>query len=62
MFKIDILFFFMFVFTCLILLKNLTKFISALLQKEPQPMVYGNRDLIILGLSISYFITYIHYQ
>ena len=59
MHNIDTIYLFVFVFTILVSLKNVTKFIGALLQKEPKPLVYSNRELIFLGLSISYIITYI---
>ena len=59
MLNIESIYFFIFVFTILVSLKNVTKFISALLQKEPKPLVYSNRELIFLGLSISYIITYL---
>jgi hypothetical protein len=39
--------------------KNVTNFIGALLQKEPKPLVYSDRELILLGISISYIITYL---
>jgi hypothetical protein len=32
---------------------------SALLQTEPKPLEYSDRELFLLGLSISYIITYI---
>jgi len=59
MHNIETIYLFVFVFTILVSLKNVTKFIGALLQREPKPLVYGNRELIFLGLSISYIITYI---
>jgi hypothetical protein len=59
MHNIDAIYLFIFVFTILVSLKNVTKFVSALLQKEPKPMVYSNRELILLGVSISYIITYL---
>ena len=59
MHNIETLYFFIFVFTNLVILKNITKFISALLQKEPKPLDYSNRELIALALSISYTITYL---
>ena len=59
MHNIDAIYFFVFVFTILVSLKNVTKFIGALLQREPKPLVYSNRELIFLGLSLSYIITYI---
>ena len=61
MHNIDTIYFFIFVFTILVFLKNLTKFIGALLDKNPKPLVYTNWELIILGLSISYIITYLNY-
>jgi hypothetical protein len=61
MHNIDTIYFFIFVFTILVSLKNLTKFIGALLDKNPKPLVYTNRELLILGLSISYIITYLNY-
>jgi len=59
MHSIDTIYFFIFVFTLLVSLKNVTKFIGALLQKEPKPLVYSSRELIYLGLSLSYIITYL---
>jgi len=59
MHNIETIYLFIFVFTILVVLKNITKFISALLSKEPKPLVYNNRELIFLGLSLSYLITYI---
>jgi hypothetical protein len=59
MHNIEAIYLFIFVFTILVSLKNVTKFVGALLQKEPKPMVYSNRELILLGVSISYIITYL---
>ena len=59
MHNIDTIYFFIFVFTVLVSLRNVTKFVSALLQKEPKPLVYSNKELISIGLSISYIITYL---
>ncbi len=61
MLDLNALYFFSFVFSILIILRNTTKFISSLLPKEPKPIYYGNMELIYLGLSISYFFTYIFY-
>jgi len=57
--SIGSLFFFLLVFTSLIFLKSLTKFLGALLQKEPRVLLFSNRELILLGASISYILTYI---
>ena len=59
MHNIETIYFFIFVFTILVSLKNAAKFLGALLQKEPEPMVYSDRELIFLAISISYIITYI---
>jgi hypothetical protein len=42
-----------------VVIKHTTKFIGALLSKTPKPLVYGDRELIFLGISLSYLITYI---
>jgi len=57
--NIENIFLFIFVFTILISLRGLFKIIGSLVQKEPTPLKFSNRELIFLGLSISYIITYI---
>jgi len=59
MHNINTIYFFIFVFTILVTLSNVLKFLRVLLQKEPKPLVLSNRELLLLGVSISYFITYI---
>jgi hypothetical protein len=59
MHNFETIYLFIFVFTILVTLKHITKFIGALLQPVPQPTVYSNKELLYLGLSISYIITYI---
>lgn len=59
MHNIDTIYFFIFVFTILVLLNNVTKLVRALSQNEPKPIVYSNKELIYLGVSISYIITYL---
>jgi hypothetical protein len=59
MHNIDTIYLFIFVFTILVSLKNVTKFVGALLQKDPKPLFYSNRELTFLALSISYIITYL---
>jgi len=59
MHNIETIYLFIFVFAILVVFKNTTKFISALLSSEPKLLVYNNRELIFLGLSLSYLITYI---
>ena len=62
MHNIESIYFFILVFTILVSLKNVLKFMGALLQREPKPLDYSNRELIFLGLSISYIITYIFFK
>jgi len=62
MHNIDTIYLFIFVFTILVTLMNVLKFLSALLQKEPKPLVLGNRELFLLGISMSYLITYLLVQ
>ena len=50
---------FVFVFSTLVLLKTVFKFLSSLLQTPPQKLILSNRELIYNGLSLSYIITYI---
>jgi hypothetical protein len=59
MHNIETIYLFIFLFTILVVFKGITKFISALLSSEPKQLVYGDRELIFLGLSLSYLITYI---
>jgi hypothetical protein len=59
MHKIETIYLFLFVFSILVSLKGFIKFLSALLQKDPKPLVFSNRELLYLGASISYLITYI---
>jgi len=59
MLNIENLFFFLFVFSSLILLRSLGKLVSTLLQREPKPLYLSDRELILLGTSISYITTYI---
>lgn len=59
MHNIETIYLFIFVFTILVTLRNVARFLSALLQKEPKPLVYSNRELILFGFSLSYIITYI---
>ena len=50
---------FVFVFTSLVLLRTVYKFLSSLLQTPPQRMILSNRELIFNGLSLSYLITFL---
>lgn len=58
----DSVFFFMFVFALLTTFRNLLNFLSALSQKTPEKYVLSDRELIILGCSLSYIFTYIFFK
>jgi len=60
MLNTESLFYFILIFSILTHVKFLFKILGTLLQKEPQQVQFSNRDLIYLGLSLSYIITYIH--
>jgi hypothetical protein len=60
MHNIDSIYFFVFIFTILVFIQNSIKIISSLLDEEPKGLT--SRELIILGLSISYITTYINYE
>jgi len=57
--NLNFIFLFIFVFSILILLRDLGKVIGALSQRVPLVVVFSDRELILLGTSISYIITYI---
>jgi hypothetical protein len=61
MLNIDTIFFFLFVFSILVSLRLVLKYVGALLQREPSQVILSSRELIYFGLSISYIITYIRF-
>lgn len=61
MINTQVVFFFLFVFSCLILTKFFFKIMSALLQVNPKPLLMSNWELIIVGLTTSYIITYLKF-
>jgi len=58
MYNIDSLFLFLNIFSILIILRVIHRFMSALLSNPPIPMVMTNKELIVLGISIAYTLTY----
>lgn len=56
------LFFFLNIFSILIVLKNIVKFLGTLSQKNPQPMDISGRELLYLGMSVSFIITYFYFN
>jgi hypothetical protein len=59
MLNTESVYFFIFVFSTLVLLNFSSKFLRALLLTNPKPFVMSDRELIILASSISYVITYL---
>ena len=59
MFNIESIYFFVFVFTILVVLRTAKKFVSSLLQNPPKQLVMSNGELILNGLALSYILTYI---
>ncbi len=58
MFNIDTLFLFFNVFSILLVLRVIYRFISALLSNPPTRLIMNNRELIFFGISLAYTITY----
>lgn len=56
------LFFFINIFSILIILKNIVKFLGTLSQKNPQPMDISGRELLYFGMAVSYIITYFYFN
>jgi len=50
---------FFFIFSILVLIRISFIFLRALLQNPPEIMRLSSRELIFLGINLSYFITYI---
>lgn len=62
MLNVNVIFFFLFIFSILVSLRTVFKYIGALLQRDPQQVKISSRELIYIGLSISYIFTYIHFN
>jgi hypothetical protein len=59
MINLDSLFLFTFIFSILTVLRTVFRFISALLQNPPKPFVMSSRELFLLGITVSYALTYL---
>ena len=57
--NIDSAYLLLFIFSILSVLRAVLKFISSLLQDPPQRLVLSSWELIFIGLSISYCLTYL---
>lgn len=59
MFNTETIFLFIFVLSSINVTKHLFKFLTSLLQKNPQPMRIGSGEVFLLMISISYIITFV---
>jgi hypothetical protein len=59
MLNIETLFLFIFIFSTLTLSKTVVKVISAVSQKNPQPVFKSDTSLLFNGLALTYIITYL---
>jgi hypothetical protein len=57
--NIDTFYLFVFIFSTLTVVKTVGRIISSLFLNPPKPMVWGKWELMFLGLTISYCLTYI---
>jgi hypothetical protein len=57
--NIDTLFLFILIFSTLTLSKTIVKVISAVSQKNPQPVFKSDTSLLFNGLALTYIITYL---
>jgi hypothetical protein len=57
--QLDSLFFFLFLFSILYVLRIVFRFMSALLQNPPKKLILSDRELFLINITISYIITYI---
>jgi hypothetical protein len=59
MLNIHTLFLFCFIFSVLNVIRACFRLIGTLLQSNPEKLVISGRELLILGLTISYVLTYL---
>jgi len=59
MYNIETLFLFLNIFSILYVSRVIYRFISALLSNPPIKLIMNNGELIFLGITIAYIITYI---
>jgi len=57
--NINTIFLFFFIFSVLTVLRTVIGFIRALSQNPPQPLALSGRELILLGITVSYCLTYL---
>ena len=56
---LNTIYLFVFIFSILIVVKTVGRIISSLFSLQPKLIVWGRGELLYLGLSIAYCITYI---
>jgi hypothetical protein len=57
--NLDSIFLFILIFSVLTVLRTVFRFISTLSQKIPTKLVLSGRELIFLGLAVTYCLTYL---
>jgi len=59
MLDINNIFLFIYIFSWLVCTKEIIKLLRSIFSTPPKPLIYSNLEVIYLGLSISYIITYL---
>jgi hypothetical protein len=57
--NLDSIFLFIFIFSVLTVVRTVFRFVSALSQSPPTKLVLSGRELISLGLAVTYTLTYL---
>jgi hypothetical protein len=57
--NLNTIFLFFFIFSVLTVVRTAFRFIRALSQTPPKPLEFSGRELIFLGIAVSYCLTYI---
>jgi|694.fasta_scaffold00190_52 hypothetical protein len=57
--NIDTLYLFVFIFSIISITRIFLKFIISLLQTDPKPILFSNREIFLYGLFLTYIITFL---
>jgi hypothetical protein len=57
--NLNTIFLFLFIFSVLTVVRTVFRFVRTLSQNPPKPLEFGDRELIFLGITVSYCLTYI---
>jgi len=57
--NIDTIYLFLFILSVLTVIRTVFRIISSLLDKEPQRLYFSSRELLLIGISISYILTFL---